>query len=273
MAVRDTAAHLVDGFRRTHARLRPGAERLRSPLHVLHHSLRPRQFTLGADGRGGRGRAPARRQRLLRDRAHRRRYHELRRRSAGRAEARHAGQADPQARAGAQAAAAVVDRFGRGRSRSARCLRRRRTADAASASVAAIGRRSHPQAHEAAASARADAIAFCRDGAAIAARHGVRRRSDRRLSDRDRGDVPAFARPRRGMRADASACLSVLAAAGYAGGADAATRWRRRQRARAAFARTRRAGASRAISTARSAPCGVSWRSCAEPAAPSSSHR
>ena len=92
-------------FCRSHARLRPGAERLRSPLHVLHHSLRPRQFALGADGRGGRRRAPPRRQRLLRDRADRRRHHELRRRSAGRAETRHAGEADSQARAGAQAAA------------------------------------------------------------------------------------------------------------------------------------------------------------------------
>ena len=44
--------------------------------------------------------------------------------------------------------------------------------------------------------------------------------------------------------ADASACLSVLGAAGYAGGADAATRWRRHQRASPAFARTRSAGAS-----------------------------
>ncbi len=61
---------------------------------------------------------------------------------------------------GAQAAAPVVDRFGRGRSRSARRLRRGRAADAASASVAAVRRRSHPQAHEAPA-LRADAIAFC----------------------------------------------------------------------------------------------------------------
>ena len=41
----------------------------------------------------------------------------------GAPQARHAGQADPQARAGAQTAAAVVDRFGRGRPRSARCVR------------------------------------------------------------------------------------------------------------------------------------------------------
>ena len=42
------------------ARLRAGAERLRPPLHLLHHPLRPRQFALGADGRGGRAGAPAR---------------------------------------------------------------------------------------------------------------------------------------------------------------------------------------------------------------------
>ena len=91
-----------------------------------------------------------------RGRAHRRRHHELRRRSAGRAEARHAGQADPQARAGAQAAAPVLDRLGRGRSRPASTPSRdEAAADAASASVAAGRRRSDPQAHEAPAFARA----------------------------------------------------------------------------------------------------------------------
>ena len=57
--------------------LRPGAERLRPPLHLLHHSFRPRQFALGADGRRGGAGAPAGRQRLPRDRADRRRHHEL----------------------------------------------------------------------------------------------------------------------------------------------------------------------------------------------------
>ena len=46
-----------------------------------------------------------------------------------------------------------------------------------------------------------------------------------------------------GMRADAPSCLSVLAAAGHAGGADAAASPRRRERTRAASARTRRSGA------------------------------
>ena len=68
----------------------------------------------------------------------------------GAAEARHAGEADPQACSGARAAAALVDQFGRGRPRLARCLRRRRAADAASAPFAAGRRRSDPQAHEAA---------------------------------------------------------------------------------------------------------------------------
>ena len=36
------------------AGVRAGAERLRPSLHVLHHSLRPRQFAVGADGRRGR---------------------------------------------------------------------------------------------------------------------------------------------------------------------------------------------------------------------------
>ena len=70
------------------ARLRAGAERLRPSLHLLHHSLWPRQFALGADGRGGRTGAHAGRARPCRDRADRRRPHQLRRRSAGRAEAR-----------------------------------------------------------------------------------------------------------------------------------------------------------------------------------------
>ena len=106
MAVKETAAASDRRFLRPHPRLRSGAERLRSPLHLLHHSLRPRQFALGADGRGGRRRAAPGRQRLSRSRADRRRYHELWPGPARRAEARHAGQANPQACARAEAAAA-----------------------------------------------------------------------------------------------------------------------------------------------------------------------
>ena len=59
-------------------RLSASAERLRSPLHVLHHSVRARQFALAADGRSGGAGAPAGRARLSRTGAHRRRYHQLR---------------------------------------------------------------------------------------------------------------------------------------------------------------------------------------------------
>ena len=53
MAVTETAAHLIDGLGGPRTRLRAGAERLRPPLHLLHHPLWPRQFALGAHGRGG----------------------------------------------------------------------------------------------------------------------------------------------------------------------------------------------------------------------------
>ena len=121
MAVQgDGAASAGRLSKRPAAGVRAGAERLRSPLHLLHHPLWPRQFALGADGRGGRPGPRAGRARPCRDRADRRRSHQLRRRSAGRAEARRTDKADPAACAGAEAAADFVDRFDRGRSRSAR---------------------------------------------------------------------------------------------------------------------------------------------------------
>ena len=52
---------------------------------------RPRQFALGADGRGGRADPPPGRQRLSRGGADRRRHHRLRRRPARQPEARQAG--------------------------------------------------------------------------------------------------------------------------------------------------------------------------------------
>ena len=64
MRVRETAVAHGRRDRGPRARLRAGAERLRPPLHLLHHPLRPRQFALGADGRGGRAGAAAGRQRL-----------------------------------------------------------------------------------------------------------------------------------------------------------------------------------------------------------------
>ena len=54
---------------------------------------------------------------------------------------------------------------------------------------------------------RADAMRFCRGGAAPAARHRARRRSHRRLPDRDRGDVRQFAAARR-RSAASSICTS-----------------------------------------------------------------
>ena len=70
---------------------------------------------------------------------------------------------------------------------------------------------------------RAQADRVLPDVAAIAPGHRIRRRSDRRLPDRKRRHVPPLARSRRGMRLDLSACFSVFAAAGHAGGADAAS--------------------------------------------------
>ena len=65
--------------KRPAARVRAGAEWLRPSLHLLHHSVRARQFALGADGRGGRSGAGIGRARPCRDRADRRRPHQLRR--------------------------------------------------------------------------------------------------------------------------------------------------------------------------------------------------
>ena len=103
---------------RAHPRLRAGAERLRPPLHLLHHPVRPRQFALGADGRRGRAGAHA---------------------SSSTAPARWCSPAstsratasdlpgepklgtpregDPAPRAGARPAAHLLDRLGRGRRR------------------------------------------------------------------------------------------------------------------------------------------------------------
>ena len=163
MAVREMAPHLLEGFQnglpRVFVQVQNGCDH-RCTFCIIPY--RPRQFALGADGRGGRSGPRAGRARPCRDRADRRRSHQLRRRSAGRAETRPADQADPAACAGAEAVADFIDRFDRGRSRSARCDRRRRTPDAASASVAAIRRRSDPEADEAAAFPRATRSSFAR---------------------------------------------------------------------------------------------------------------
>ena len=220
MMVTQTATHLIDGVE-GHAR---------AFVQVQNGCDHRCTFCIIPYGRGNSRSVPMGevvaqvrtlcRVRLSRSRPHRRRSHQLRRQSSGRAEAWHAGQADPQTRAGARAVAALVDRFGRSRSRPARCVCERRTADAASAPVAAVGRRSHPQADEAPAPARR-CHRLLPAGAPAAARCGIRRRHHRRLPDRNRGHVRPLARSGRGMRADASPCVSVLAPAGDAGRAHA----------------------------------------------------
>ena len=94
-------------------------------------------------------------------------------------------------------------------------------AHAASPFVAAGRRRPDPQADEAAAPP-ADAIAFCATLQAAAPRYCLRRRSDRRLSDRERRSFREFHEARRRVRAELPPCLSLFGAAGHAGGADAA---------------------------------------------------
>ena len=97
---------------------------------------------------------------------------------------------------------------------------------------------------------RDDSIRFCEEVRDAAPRHRLRRRHHRRLPDRDRRDVREFAEDRRGVRADASPRLPVLAARGHAGRAHAAGPARGRQGARRAPARRRRSGLSRGISAA-----------------------
>ena len=233
-------------FARPHPRLRAGAERLRPPLHVLHHSLRARQFALGADGRGGGAGAPARRAAAIARSCSPASTSPATARSARRAEARRAGEGRSCAHVpelerlrlssidSVEADDDLLDAFANDAA-----------ADAASASVAAGRRRPDPQAHEAPPPARRRHRVLP-TGAAAAARHGVRRRHHRRLSDRDRGDVRPLARSGRRMRPDASARLSVLAAPRHAGRADAAGRRRRSSRsapgacASAAMRRSRR---------------------------------
>ena len=125
MAVDETAAHLIDaidGRTRAFVQVQNGCDH-RCTFCII--PVRPRQFALGADGRGGRrrcgGSSPTATARSCSPAS----ISPATAPPAGRAEARHAGEADPQARAGARAAAAVVDRFGR--SRRATCSTRSRT--------------------------------------------------------------------------------------------------------------------------------------------------
>ena len=88
MSVTETAAQFVDSLRGPRPRLPAGAERLRPSLHLLHHSLRPRQFAQRAHGRGDRRSPPPGRCRVPGTGADRRRSDLLWRRSAGHAQPR-----------------------------------------------------------------------------------------------------------------------------------------------------------------------------------------
>ena len=123
MAARETALHLIDGIE----------GRARATVQIQNGCDHRCTFCIIPYGRGNSRSVPMGeivtqvrtpgRERLSRDRADRRRHHELRTESARHAEARRAGEADPEACAGAGAAAAVLDRFGRGRRRPARRAR------------------------------------------------------------------------------------------------------------------------------------------------------
>ena len=73
---------------RAYPGLRAGPERLRPPLHLLRHPLRPGPVALGAAGGRGRAGRPDRRPRRPRGGAHRRRPHRLWPRPAGSPEPR-----------------------------------------------------------------------------------------------------------------------------------------------------------------------------------------
>ena len=95
-----------------------------------------------------------------------------------------------------------------------------------------------------------------RRGAAAAAGHHARRRHHRGLSDRDGRYVHAFAGSRRGMRSDVPACVSLFAAPGHAGVADAAGRGRTSSGARASACAPRAKRRCSGGSLRRSAPQG-----------------
>ena len=249
MSVRETAAHLIDGF----------GYRARAYVQIQNGCDHRCTFCIIPFGRGPSRSVPAgevvaqvRRlveKRLCRDRADRRRHHRLRRRSARRDDARQAGAQGAQAGAGAAAPAALLDRLGRGRSAADRGDRRGGAADAASASVAAVRRRPDPEAHEAAARPRRLGRVL-RGDAPRPARHRVRRRSHRRLPHRDRGDVRELAVAGRRLRADLPACVSLFGARRHAGRAHAAGSWRGRRARAPASCATRASPRSSAISTA-----------------------
>jgi hypothetical protein len=107
-------------LRQPRPRLCAGAERLRPPLHLLHHPLRPRPVPLRPGRRGGRADRPACRRGLRRDRADRRRPHQLGRRPARQTAPRRPRAAHPAPRPRSGAPAPLVHRQRRGRRRAGR---------------------------------------------------------------------------------------------------------------------------------------------------------
>ena len=222
MSVRETAGHLIDGFgsrTRAYVQVQNGCDH-RCTFCIIPFGRGA--VALGA-GRRGRGAGPPPRgARLPRDRADRRRHHVIRRRSAGRADARRARAADPEARSRAGAAAPVVHRPGRGGRASDARHRRRGAPDAAPASVDAGRRRHDPQAHEAPPQPRRRRSS--------SAREVLRMRPDTVFGadliagfpDRDRRDVRELPERRRRLQPHLSARVPVLAAPGHAGRAHAA---------------------------------------------------
>ena len=114
---------------------------------------------------------------------------------------------------------------------------------------------------------RADVVRLCARLRDAAAGHRVRRRPDRRVPDRDRGDVRADARADRRGGTDPSARLSVLGAARHAGRAHAAGAEGGAPGAGRPPARGGRARPWRASSSARSAARRRSWSSATGAAA------
>ena len=130
-------------------RLRAGPGRLRPSLHLLHHPLRPRSQPLGAGRRRGRPGPHPGRAGLPRDRAHRRRPHELRPRPARPPHAGGSRPPRPPPGPRAPAPARLVPRPRRDRRRLLGAARLRGAPDAASPPVAAGRLRARAQAHEA----------------------------------------------------------------------------------------------------------------------------
>ena len=123
MSVTETAAHLIDGLEgraRAFVQVQNGCDHRCTFCIIPYGRGNSRSVPMGEVV--AQVRAPHR-ARLSRDRVDRRRSYQLRRKSAGRAKARRAGEADLEARTGARAAAALVDRLGRSRRRPHRRLR------------------------------------------------------------------------------------------------------------------------------------------------------